>query len=94
MSVNPVFVDKCDCILYCHHMTFRNNMKALRVEIGYTQTQMAKVIGCSLSMYQKAEIGLRMWSAEYNGVLEEAFRKPYRDIYPGVYEGVKLGTAD
>ena len=67
---------------------FSNLMKRFRIGLGMTQEQMARKVGCSFSMYQKAEIGLRMWGAEYNGRLEAAFGVPYRELYPRLYVGV------
>jgi len=69
---------------------FQNNMKRLRLEMSETQQSMSEKIGRSKSMYQKCELGLRMWSAEYVGALESAFEKPFKEIYPRVFAGMTV----
>ena len=68
---------------------FRNNMKRLRIGMGLTQEEIANRIGCSRSMYQKVELGIRVFSAEYNGKVEDAFQANMRDICPRFYIGHK-----
>lgn len=58
-----------------------NKLKALRVEHGLTQTQMAKLIGIGLTSYNNKENGKLDFNITEIEKIKKIFHKSYEEIF-------------
>jgi transcriptional regulator with XRE-family HTH domain len=65
---------------------FRRNLRLLRTMAGYTQSQMAEMIGIPLATYSRVEGGSRNLPPEIVGKLTEIFECSADDLLCGVVE--------
>ncbi|MDR1328943.1 MAG: helix-turn-helix domain-containing protein [Oscillospiraceae bacterium] len=65
---------------------FRRNLRLLRTMAGYTQVQMAEMIGIPTATYTRVEGGSRNLPPEIVGKLTEIFECSADDLLCGVVE--------
>lgn len=61
--------------------SINRRLKGLRVENGYTQSEIADALGMSLSTYYNKETGKRTFSVKEAISISKLFNKPIEEIF-------------